>query len=207
MRSLCTLVMLGSLLLACEGLGTVVQAASSHAESSSDHLTLEQVVTLLKEGREPVVSFEEETYSSLLTRPLIVRGRLRFLPPATLEKEVLEPYRERYRIEGDQVTFESEPKHLKQTISLEAYPVLRSFVEAFRASLAGDAVRLRQTYETQVDGDRRSWTVRLRPQDPMSQAMIDQILLSGSEGRIGTITVRAVDGDRSVLKLLRGSSP
>jgi len=200
-------VVLGTLLLVSDGFGTVVDAASSHAESSPDPLTLEQVVTLIGEGREPMVAFEEETYSSLLTRPLIVRGRLRFLPPATLEKEVLEPYRERYRIEGDQVTFESERKRLKQTISLEAYPVLRSVVEAFRASLAGDAVRLKQTYETRVDGDRRGWTVWLRPGDALSQSMIDHILLSGSEGRIATIAVWAVDGDRSVMKLLRGSSP
>ena len=199
--------MLGPLLLMGDGYGLVVEVTSSHAASLSDPLTLEHVVTLIRDARESVVSFEEETYSSLLTRPLVVRGRLHFSPPATLEKEVLEPYRERYRIEGDQVTFESERKHLKQTISLEAYPVLRSFVEAFRASLAGDAARLKQTYETRVDGDRRSWTLRLRPQDPMSQSMIDHILLSGSEGRIATITVWAVDGDRSIMKLSRGSPP
>lgn len=201
------LVLLGPLLLVEGGFGDVVKAASSHVESSPDPLTLEHVVTLLKEAREPVVSFEEETYSSLLTRPLVVRGRLRVLPPATLEKEVLEPYRERYRIEGDLVTFESERTHLKQTISLEAYPMLRSFVEAFRASLAGDAVRLKQTYDIRVNGDRRSWTVRLRPLDSMSQSMIEHILLSGVEGRIATITVWGVDGDHSVMKLLRGSPP
>ena len=33
------------------------------------------------------MSFEEATYSSLLTEPLIVRGVLRFRPPATLKKK------------------------------------------------------------------------------------------------------------------------
>ena len=207
MRRIQAFFMLSMLLLASHGVTRVIGGGLSHAEPVADAFTLEQVVTLLKEQREPVVSFEEETYSSMLTRPLGVRGRLRFLPPATLEKEVLEPYRERYRIEGDQVTFESERKHLKQTISLEAYPALRSFVEAFRASMAGDAVRLKQTYETRVDGDQRSWTVRLRPHDPMSQSMIDHILLSGAEGRIATITVWGTDGDHSVMKLFRGSPP
>lgn len=205
MYSMRALLTIGILLVTSFG-GAIV-AGPSHADSSSDAFTLEQVVTLLKEERESLVSFEEETYSSLLTRPLVVRGILRFLPPSTLEKEVLEPYRERYRIEGDQVTFESERKHVKKTISLEAYPALRSFVEAFRASLAGDEVRLKQTYETTLDGDRRGWRLRLRPHDPMSQSIIDHILLSGAGGRIATITVRAADGDRSVMKLLRGSSP
>ncbi len=199
--SLCALLLIGY------GSSIGAQEAPPHAKYSADPWTLEQLLTLLKEGRESLIQFEEKTYSSLLTEPLVTRGVLRFLPPSTLEKEVLEPYLERYRIEGDQVSFESERKHVKKTVSLETYPALRSVVDAFRASLAGDAVRLKQTYTTVLDGDRRAWTLLLRPQDRAGQAMIEHILISGSEGRIATITVRAADGDRSVMKLSRGTPP
>ena len=194
------------LLLSGNVAGAAVESTPSHGERSSNAWTVEQVVAALKDGREPSVSFEEATYSSLLTEPLIVRGTLRFMPPSTLEKEVLEPYRERYVIEGDLVTFESDRKHVKKTISLEDYPALRSFVEAFRASFTGDVAQLKNVYETTVDGTSRQWTLLLRPLDPAGKSMVDYLLLSGSEGRIDTIAIRAPDGDRSVMTLSRGRS-
>jgi hypothetical protein len=195
-----------ALLLAGNVARAAVESSLSHGDRSSNGLTVEQVVALLKEGREPSVSFEEATYSSLLTEPLIVRGMLRFTPPSTLEKEVLDPYRERYIIEGDQVTFESERKRVKKTISLEDYPALRSFVEAFRASFTGDVAQLKKVYETTVEGTSRQWTLLLRPQDPAGRSMVDYLLFSGSEGRITTIAIRSPDGDRSVMTLRRGES-
>lgn len=201
-----------SLLMCCVLLISTIVASGAESASSQDNptqneWTVEQVVASLKEAHLSSVSFVETTYSSLLTEPLTARGVLRFSPPSTLEKEVLVPYRERYLIEGDRITFESERKHLKKTISLEDYPALRSVVDAFRASLTGDVARLKQTYETRVDGDRRKWWLSLRPHESAGQAMVDQILLSGSEGRILTITVRSSDGDRSVMTLSRGSLP
>jgi hypothetical protein len=196
-----------ALLLAGHAAGAAAESPPSHGDRSGNVWNIEQVVAALKEGREPAVPFEETTYSSLLSEPLVARGVLRFRPPATLEKEVLKPYRERYVIEGDRVTFESERKHVKKIISLEEYPALRSFVEAFRASITGDAARLKQTYETTLDGDRRTWRLLLRPLDPSGKSLVDHILLSGSEGRIATITIRAPDGDRSVMTLSRGNPP
>jgi Outer membrane lipoprotein carrier protein LolA-like len=183
------------------------ECAPLQDDLSQHEWTVDQVVASLKEARASSVSFVETTYSSLLTVPLIARGVLRFSPPSTLEKEVRTPYRERYLIEGDRITFESERKHLKKIISLEDYPALRSLVEAFRASFTGDAARLKETYETRVDGDRKKWWLSLRPHESAGQSMVAQILLSGSEGRILTITVRSSDGDRSVMTLSRGSLP
>lgn len=198
---------LSVLLLTGNTAGLAAEITASSGDPVSDGLTVEQVVASLTERRETSVPFEETTYSSLLTQPLVVRGVLRFLPPARLEKEVLEPYRERYVIDGDQVTFESERKRVKKTISLEDYPVLRSFVDAFRASFTGDAVQLKQIYETRLDGNRRKWVLLLRPHDPAGKTIVDSIEFSGSEGRLATITVHAPDGDRSVMTLSRGPAP
>ena len=52
----------------------------SHAAAPSDW-TVEALMGLLKEQRENSVPFQEATYSSLLTEPLIARGVLKFVPP------------------------------------------------------------------------------------------------------------------------------
>ena len=167
--------------------------------------TVDVLVALLKEQREPSMAFEEATHSSLLTEPLKVRGLLRFTPPATMEKAITEPFRERYVIEGEQVLFESERKGIKRIIALEDYPALRSFVDAFRASFTGDAVQLQKVYAATLEGTRRQWTLLLRPRETAGQSMVDYILFTGSEGRVATIAIRSPDGDRSVMTLLHGA--
>ena len=168
--------------------------------------TVDALVALLKEQREPSMAFEEATYSSLLTEPLTVRGLLRFTPPATMEKAITEPFRERYVIEGDRVLFESERKGIKRTVSLEDYPALCSFVDAFRASFTGDAVQLQKVYAATLEGSRRQWALLLRPRETDGQLMVDYILFTGSEGRVATIAIRLPDGDRSVMTLLPGAA-
>ncbi len=169
--------------------------------------TIEQVAASVKERREPSVSFEEATYSSLLTKPLITRGVLRFAPPSRLEKDVQEPYRERYVIDGDFVTIESERRNVTKTVSLDEYPGLRWFVDTFRAVLDGDVARLTKEYDAALEGTKRRWILRVRPRDRAGSAPVDFIELSGSEGRINAITVRTADGDRSVMTLSPGPGP
>jgi hypothetical protein len=140
-----------------------------------------------------------------LTEPIISRGVLRFVPPDKLEKIVTAPSHERYVVEGDRVTFESERRGIKRTVSLDDYPALRSFVEAFRSSLAGDVVQLRNIYEVTMEGTRGRWTLLLRPHESSGKSVVDYILLSGAEGRIATIAIRSPDGDRAVMTLLPGA--
>ena len=169
--------------------------------------TVEQLVASVKKSGGSTRFFEEAIHSSLLDKPLVVRGVLRFTPPLRLEKDVQEPYRERYLVEGDRVTFESERRHVTKTISLDDYPGLRGFVDAFRATLAGDVARLAQAYDTTLDGTRRKWTLWLHPHDQAGKSMVKSIELSGSEGRIDMITVYNPDGDRSVMTLFHERIP
>ena len=176
----------------------------SRATTGSDW-TVEALMDLLRTRQEMSVPFEEATYSSLLTEPIKAHGLLKFVPPEKLEKIITTPSHERYLVDGDRVTFESERKGIARTISLEEYPALRSFVEAFRASLSGDSVRLRQVYEVTLDGTSGNWTLLLRPRKLSGKSLVDYILLTGSEGRVKTIAIRSPDGDRSVMTLLRGA--
>lgn len=184
---------------------SVSSPAPSMASPAADW-TVDELVARLQAQREPTVDFEEKTYSSLLTEPLTVTGVLRFTPPATMEKEILRPHHERYVIEGDRVIVDSARRGINKSIALDDYPGLRSLVEAFRASFTGDAVRLKQAYETTIGGDRRQWTLLLRPRGSSGPALVDYILFTGTEGRIETIAIRAPDGDRSVMTLRRGAT-
>ena len=178
---------------------------SAYGRSASDW-TVETLMGLLKEHGEASVPFEEATYSSLLTEPVTSRGVLKFVPPATLEKIVTVPSPERYVVEGDRVSFESERKGVKRTVSLEDYPALRSFVVAFQATLTGDLMRLRNVYELTMDGTRTHWTRLLRPRESSGKSVVDYILLTGSAGRVATIAIRSPDGDRSVMTLRPGAA-
>jgi hypothetical protein len=174
--------------------------APAEGRSASDW-TVETLMGLLKERREPSLPFEEVTYSSLLTEPLTARGFLKFVPPATLEKIITAPSHERYVVEGDRVIFESERMGVKRTVSLEDYPALRSFVEAFQATLAGDLMRLSHVYQVTMGGTRKQWTLLLQPRELSGKSVVDYVLLTGSEGRVATIAIRSPDGDRSVMTL------
>ena len=185
--------------------GTGLVLGASLVDASSPEWTVDLLVRLLKEQREPSVAFEEVTYSSVLTEPLKSRGLLRFTPPSTMEKVITDPFRERYVIEGDQVTFESERKQMKRTISLEDVPALRSFVDAFLATFTGDASTLQKAYEVTIGGTRGKWTLLLRPRGTTGGSLVDYILFTGSEGRVGRIAIRSPDGDRSVMTLHRGA--
>jgi hypothetical protein len=168
--------------------------------------TVESLMGQLKTHRELSVAFEETTYSSLLTEPLKARGVLRFIPPERLEKIITTPFNERYLVEGDRVSFASERKKVNRTVSLEEYPALRSFVEAFRSTLAGDLEQLRKVYEVTMEGNPSAWTLLLRPREPSGKSVVDYILLTGSEGRVATIAIRSPDGDRSVMTLVHGAA-
>jgi hypothetical protein len=176
----------------------------SYAAADSEW-TVEALLALLKAPRELSVPFEETTHSSLLTEPLRARGLLRFVPPERLEKIITAPFNERYVVDGDRVSFESERKNMKRVVSLEEYPALRSFVEAFRSSLTGDLVQLRTVYEVTMEGSRNKWTLLLRPRESSGKSVVDYILLTGSEGRVATIAIRSPAGDRSVMTLLHGA--
>ena len=191
------------LISAIAGTGLVLGASLIDA---SPEWTVEMLVSLLKDHREPSVAFDEVTYSSVLTAPLKARGLLRFTPPSTMEKVITDPFRERYVIEGDRVMFESERKQVKRTISLEDFPVLRSFVDAFLATFTGDASKLQKAYEVTIDGTRAKWTLLLRPRGTTGEPLVDYILFTGSEGLVATIAIRSPDGDRSVMTLRRGAT-
>jgi len=171
----------------------------SEREGGSTGWNVEQLIESLAKNRQAEVRFEETAFSNLLTQPLKTQGILRFTPPARLEKHVTAPYDERYLVEGDTVLFESKTKGTNRTLSLQDYPALQAFVEAFRSTLANDVVTLKRFYSVTLQGEPRRWVLILRPLDKATQELVESIRFSGEGEQVRVIEIRAPDGDRSVM--------
>jgi hypothetical protein len=181
---------------------TVPQA---EREAGSAGWNVERLLESLAKNRQAEVRFEETVFSILLTEPLKIQGILRFTSPARLEKHVTAPYDERYLFEGDKILFERKTKGISRTLSLQDYPALRAFVEAFRSTLANDVVTLQRFYSVTLQGEPRRWVLILRPLDKGTQELVESIRFSGEEGQMRVIEIVAPDGDRSLMVIGTGA--
>ncbi len=166
--------------------------------------TVEQLMGHLAKHRQTEARFEEKTFSSLLTEPLKTQGILRFTPPAILEKHITTPHDEHYLIEGDHILFENQSKKINRTLSLQDYPALQAFVEAFRSTLTNDVVTLRRFFSVTLQGEPRRWVLILLPLDHAAQELVESIRFSGEDGHVRRIEILAPDGDRSVMDITTG---
>jgi Outer membrane lipoprotein carrier protein LolA-like len=177
----------------------------SEREGGSTGWNVEQLIESLAKNRPAEVRFEETAYSTLLTQPLKTQGILRFTPPTGFEKHITAPRDERYLVEGDTVLVESKTKGTNRTLSLQDYPALRAFIEAFRSTLANDVITLRRFYSVTLQGEPRRWGLTLRPRDKAVQALVESIRFSGEEEHVSSIEILAPDGDRSVMVITMGA--
>ncbi|MDQ6735653.1 MAG: outer membrane lipoprotein carrier protein LolA [Nitrospirota bacterium] len=194
-----------SILLGPAAMSLAETSPQTEREGGSNAWNVERLLDNLAKHRQAEARFEETAFSTLLTEPLKTQGILRFTPPATLEKHVTAPQDERYLIEGDKVVFESKRKGTNRTLSLQDYPVLWAFVEAFRSTLTNDVVTLKRLYSATLQGDPRRWVLILRPLDQAVQELVESIRFSGEEEQVSRIEILAPDGDRSVMVITTGA--
>ena len=184
---------------------SVAQTSSqSEHETGSNGWSVEQLIERLARNPESEIRFEETTFSTLLTQPMKTQGILRFTPPAGLEKHITAPHEERYLIEGDTIRFESKPKGKNGTLSLQDYPALRAFIEAFRSTLSNDVTTLRRFYSMTLHGEPSRWDLILHPLDASVQELAETIRFSGEREHIHRIEILAPGGDRSVMVITTG---
>jgi hypothetical protein len=171
----------------------------SEHEAGLNGWSVEQLIERLAKNPESELRYEETTFSNLLTQPMKTQGILRFTLPARLEKHITAPHEERYLIEGDTIRFENKSKGKKGTLSLQDYPALRAFIEAFRSTLTNDVPTLRRFYSLTLHGEAGGWVLILHPRDTSVQELAETIRFSGEREHIHRIEVLAPSGDRSVM--------
>lgn len=180
------------LLLLFEG----TSGAVTHTASS---LTLESLLTTLKENPSRRVKFHETHRMGALTRPLESEGELAFTPPSTLLKEVKSPRAITYRVEGDKVFIDDPQSSLNEVFSLSDTGVLEAFIEAIRAPLAGDLLTLQRFWEPHLGGSFEHWSLTLIPHDPGVKALVHRVTVKGQGGQIIAMSIEEANGDSTQL--------
>ncbi|MES2356416.1 MAG: outer membrane lipoprotein carrier protein LolA [Pseudomonadota bacterium] len=146
-------------------------------------------------------TFVEQKYLSILTKPLESSGTLIYTAPDRLEKHTLLPKPESMILERDSITLENKTKNQRRTVMLQDYPVIWTFVESIRSTLAGDLETLNRFYKVKLEGNSNEWHLSMAPSQRAMQDVVSEIRIDGNKNRIKTITINEASGDRSVMKI------
>jgi hypothetical protein len=146
-----------------------------------------------------IVQYKEEKQMELLDAPLYSEGTLEYLAPDKLVRTVLKPSRVRYTIDSKQVIIEKANKRRIQ--NLDQLPLVKTFVESFRAILAGDLISLQKYYEIVFSGNRDQWEISLQPKDKKLAAYVDRLRVSGAGDKILLYVVEDNNGDLTRMQL------
>ncbi len=160
--------------------------------------TLSEVMRALAAVPSVEAAFREEKTLALLQEPLVMHGVLYYRAPAYLRKRTMEPQPEEFQADGDWLTVEM-PEQGRRDFNLNGYPQLRPFVEAIRATQAGDRATLERYYFLEFQGTPADWRLRLTPRDAKTAEFITAIVIHGQGSWIVRMETLEPDGDRSVL--------
>ena len=176
----------------------LIGAAEADINASAP-LDVAQLMELMAQVPSRQDRFVETKTLSVLTEPLILTGTLSYVRPDHIEKHVLTPYEEHLIVQGDQLTLKN--KDGTKRIGVKSHPLIWSFVEAIRASLAGEAGTLRRFYHVAIDGRRQKWTLTLRPLDEQTKGYVALITLHGRDNRLTSLEIKETGGDQSVMTI------
>jgi Outer membrane lipoprotein carrier protein LolA-like len=165
----------------------------------AENFDVARLMQLLSLAPAAEVSYTEKKYSSLLAEPLVSSGTLAYRRPDTVEKTMIAPRKEQFRIIGDELIVLRSEK--EKRFPLSSQPLLAAFAASLRGVLAGDAGLLRSHYRLALEGEEQAWRLEMIPLDEEITRYVERILVSGRAGRIEQLEVRESSGDRSVMQL------
>lgn len=164
--------------------------------------TLDALMQTLAQVREVQGRFQETKELALLDQPLTSHGTLHYRAPDYLQKQTLSPQPETFELRGDVLTL-NQSGHAQRRLSLDDHPVLRAFVESFRATLAGDTATLHRYYWAELSGGWDGWTLRLTPKDFAMTDYVSHVLIHGVQDHITAVETVETGGDRSRMTISR----
>jgi outer membrane lipoprotein-sorting protein len=174
---------------------------SAHAEpqrgAATSTLTLEKLLAQFRSMKGLEAKFREEKRIAMLDAPLVSEGTLHFSVPDRLLRTTAKPTKTRMLIDGAKLTFND--GHTTESMSLDANPVAKLFVDSFLKILVGDTAALSRLYEmTFKPGAGELWELSLKPKvDPMNK-VISVIELSGSGRIITKMRIAEIGGDETL---------
>lgn len=180
----------------------LVGVLTAGAGLAQEALTLDQVLQPLMHAPAVRAPYVEERHMSLLSQPIVVRGELAFDPPNRLEMNVTSPQPEHLVVEGDQMAIES-ARTGSRRMNIRLNPAIDALMTGLRATLSGDAARLRDVFFVSVDGRPERWTLTLRPKAEQVLEVVELVRISGTGNLVDTTEIVSRNGDRTVTRLQR----
>ena len=174
-------------------------APATECAAQAGNFDLVRLMQLLSLAPEAEVPYTERKYSSLLAEPIVSSGTLSYRRPDTVEKNMVAPRSERFRIVGGNLIVVR--NGAEQRFPLSSQPLLSAFAASLRGVLAGDASLLRSHYRLALAGEEQGWRLEMVPLEEEIGRYVERIAVSGRAGRIEQIEVREANGDRSVLQV------
>jgi outer membrane lipoprotein carrier protein LolA len=175
---------------------TLLPALSATAAT----LDADALIGRLAKPAPATVAFREVRFSPLVNEPLIVAGELGYDGPTSLDRRVMEPYRETVAIRGESVRVEREGEPVR-SFGLNRAPELRGLLSGFTALLAGDPAVLERSFKVAASGSDEAWTLELTPSDARARRRLQQIVVNGRADVPQCFTMLIANGGASVLLL------
>lgn len=170
--------------------------AAVAAEAGSQ---LDQLMSLLAQRRHGEVSYTEKDYLSLLEQPLRSSGVLIYDAPDHLEKRTLKPKREALVLDHGVLTVARGKRTYH--FDLSSYPQVAPYVDAIRATMAGDRAALERVFKVSFEGSLAHWELGLVPSDRKIARGVRRIRIQGERDEVQSVEIVQTDGDRSVMTM------
>ena len=183
----------------CAGLLVIVSSPLVRGDTS-DTFALAELMRALSKVSETGGRFTERKYLAVLREPLILKGRVHYRAPDYVRKEYDDPDSESYEVRGDELTIEFSDGR-RRDLSIDEHPVLRAFVESYRATLAGDEETLQRYFFLDLSGSADAWELRLTPRRAELADYLSAVIMRGRNSTVSSVETLEASGDRSIMTL------
>lgn len=173
------------------------QRASAQAPSAQEAPppTLEALLQRFASSPGFEARFVEEKRIALLAVPLRSEGRIWFAPPGRLMRRVERPEPSAALIADGRLRMQQGDS--VEELAITDNPVLRGFIDSFRAVLAGDRAALARYYDATYTPSESGWELRLRPRGDALRRFLREIHLRGTGVVITEMRMTEVSGDET----------
>ncbi len=190
---------LGRVLRACvvSLAALAVTASVAAAQDDASPRTLEALLGRFAAAPGFEASFVEEKRIALLAVPVRNEGHLYFAPPGRLLRRVERPDPSVALIANGSLRMR-QGDHVEE-LSIDDNPVLRGFIDSFRAVLAGDREALARFYESDYtpDAEGGGWQLVLHPRGGALARFLREIRIRGRGVTVTEMRMTEVNGDET----------
>lgn len=179
--------------------------AAAAADAPEPAFDVDALQRLLRAAPRPEVRFTESRESPWLSAPAVSSGTM-VVRPGSLEKRVVSPRRETYRLLADRIQVESTGRDQSlviREVALGEMPAVAALAHSLRLAMAGDLDALRPRFDLALTGEARLWSVRLVPRSGSVSRALRQVDLQGSYGQLMVIVTEEARGERTTTRLLQ----